>query len=470
MNAATIYVNQSNKYKGQGSKENPFKKIQNAIFAATAGVTIEIAEGVYSERLYISNSGKKDQWIHLKAKKNNRVILDGSELSFNKATDMIYIEDQHYIKISDIEIRNVKAEKYNSVVSALSINGQSSYIHIENLKIHNIEAKVSNSEEGDAHAIVVRGDKKESCQSITINQCEISKCKFGSSEAIAINGNVKDFIVSNNHIYDVDNIAIDFIGHEKTCSDPKLDYARDGICFGNKILRVSSFNNPSYEEEKSAGGIYVDGGANIIIERNIISDCDIGIEIASEHKGKVAKDIVIRNNVIKNSFQSGILLGGFDKNRGEVERCWIINNTLIDNDLSNWSMGEIGFQYYVSQCVLENNLFIKLKKSNSPLYISSTAKKHAPINLSINHNAYYDKFKNADWKITKVVTKFNQWQKMNHDHDGLLLNDIIKNDEYNYSLDLLKNAGKYSEMVGELDVKGKPRHNLEEVNIGALDF
>ncbi|MEH7314466.1 hypothetical protein V7115_26040, partial [Priestia megaterium] len=125
----------------------------------------------------------------------------------------------------------------------------------------------------------------------------------GFSEALTLNGNVKDFIVNANTIRNVDNIGIDVIGFEKVAPIEKYDRAREGLISENHIYNVSSYSNPAYKYEYSAGGIYVDGGKDVIIEHNVSSHNDLGIEIASEHYGKQTSNVqVIRNMIYENRF------------------------------------------------------------------------------------------------------------------------------------------------------------------------
>ncbi len=464
-----IFVDQKNQKRGNGTKENPFKKIQNALDMATPGVTILVTAGVYEESLVVHNSGLKGKWITLKAHKNNEVVLDGSKIKVNGSLDMIYMDNVNYFAISDIEIRNLKATEYKKVVSALSVNGSSHHIEISNLNIHHIEAMIAKKKKGDAHAIVVRGDSEFPIHQLSIKNCKIHHCKLGSSEALVLNGNVKDFVVANNVIHDIDNIAIDFIGYEETCDNQFLDYARDGLCVANTVKNISSKNNPAYHGEKSAGGIYVDGGANIIIERNRVEDCDIGIEIASEHKGKVASDIIIRNNVIKRSYQSGILLGGFNKNKGEVRGVYILNNTFSENDLSNWGMGELGFQHYVNDCTVENNLFIKGNDNSDSVYISLTSPKSVPKNLKLNNNAYYSLEAKGVWQFPKRIKAFSAWVAISREKKSINLSDTCHSIKEAFESKALINSGVNRVEVGELDNNGSKRQQGKGVDIGAVE-
>jgi len=46
-----------------------------------------------------------------------------------------------------------------------------------------------------------------------------------------------------------------------------MDQARNGVCTDNVVYNITSYGNPAYGKDRSADGLYVDGGKNIIIER-----------------------------------------------------------------------------------------------------------------------------------------------------------------------------------------------------------
>src|SRR5262249_15224334 len=160
----------------------------------------------------------------------------------------------------------------------------------------------------------------------------------------------------NNLVHDNTNIGIVAIGYEKTCcggkSDPLLDRARDGIIRGNTVWNCTSTANPAYRNTPGAGGIYVDGGTRILIERNISYGNDIGLEIASEHLGKASDFVVARNNLIYRNKVGGIFMGGYDIKRGRSENNTVRNNTLWQNDTLNDGNGEILFQHRVKNNVV----------------------------------------------------------------------------------------------------------------------
>jgi hypothetical protein len=131
---------------------------------------------------------------------------------------------------------------------------------------------------------------------VIVDGNEIRNCLLGSSESLVLNGNVTNFTVSHNTIHDNDNIGIDFIGFEGY-GPPGADQARNGTCVDNVVYNITSANNRAYGGDRAADGIYVDGGQSIVIERNKVDSCDIGIEVGAEHSGRTTSNIGVRNKI-----------------------------------------------------------------------------------------------------------------------------------------------------------------------------
>ena len=162
------------------------------------------------------------------------------------------------------------------------------------------------------------------------------------------------------------------------------DSARDGICSGNLVYNIDTLTNPAYGGGRSGDGIYVDGGTDITIERNIVHHCNIGIEIASEHKGKSSSYITVKNNFVYNNDIMGISLGGYDTERGSTEHCKIINNTCYKNDSAEEGNGELCLQYDTQNNEIMNNIFFA---NNQNLFVSNQYKTNT--GNQIDYNIYY---------------------------------------------------------------------------------
>lgn len=189
-------------------------------------------------------------------------------------------------------------------------------------------------------------------QGLTIESCEVYDCECGDSESVVLNGNVDGFTIRNNVIHDNNNIGIDMIGFEGTAKHPdedsdintfESDMVRNGICANNVVYNISTEGNQAYFEDGEydlcADGIYVDGGQDIEIYNNFVFNCDIGLEVATEHSPDDnelfhVSGIHVHDNVIAScTGWTGICFGGYDKDLGFTEECVFEHNTLVDNSV-----------------------------------------------------------------------------------------------------------------------------------------
>ena len=180
------------------------------------------------------------------------------------------------------------------------------------------------------------------------------------AKPLVLNGNVKTWRVENNMIHDVNNISIDVIGFEEVCLDcssadgsedytnaknrNNLNQARNGLIKGNIVFEMTSSENLAYAPDAySAACIYVDGGRDVVIEQNKVFDCDLGIELASEHPSKYTNNITLRNNFVFWNHIAGIGIGSSnlgDDPPGLAKNINIIHNTLFDNDILGHGNGK----------------------------------------------------------------------------------------------------------------------------------
>jgi len=385
--SATYYVSTSGSNSNSGlNTSDAWLTIQHAVNNVNAGDEIQVLAGVYNELVEFQNSGNSSQGnIVLKNYASDQPIIDGTGLDSSPGFEIgiIKIENQNYIEISGFELRNLITSNTSKFPSGIWILGDAHDININNNKIHDI---VHNADEG-AHGLAVYGTNSTGAiYNISITENEIYDCILANSESLVLNGNVKDFEVNYNIVHHNNNIGIDFIGHEGTCPDPLLDQARDGVCIGNLVYEIDSRNNPSYEGEASADGIYVDGGKNILIEQNEIHNANIGIELASERSGKTTSEISVRNNFVYNCHIVGIAIGGYDDMRGETRGCRIVNNTFYGNDTDDIGWGsELLMQYYCYDNLVKNNVFHAKNNGVLIAYWNNTGS-----NNDFDNNMYYN--------------------------------------------------------------------------------
>jgi hypothetical protein len=335
-----------------------WKTIQKAASVVTAGNIVCVRGGIYSEVVHINVSGSATGGsIVFQSYPGETAILDGGKLSVPSGwSAMIEIQNMSYIKVKGFEIRNYKTSAQDHIPIGILVAGHGDQIELTDNHIHDIEINFSGADGGNAHGIAVYGNDATPLTGITVSGNIVDHLKLGSSESVVINGNVDGFSITNNLIHDNNNIGIDAIGFEGTSPDPALDQARNGTITGNTVYNINSYGNPAYGNERSAACIYVDGGAQIIIDGNIAHHCNIGMELASEHAGKATSYITAKNNLIYSNTQAGIGIGGYDIHRGSTENCTIINNTLYANVTQGDWGAELFVQYDTRNNVIKNNI------------------------------------------------------------------------------------------------------------------
>ncbi|MBI3229091.1 MAG: right-handed parallel beta-helix repeat-containing protein [Burkholderiales bacterium] len=298
--AGTYYVATNGSDSNPGTLAQPWKTLQKAATSAGPGVTVQVRGGVYNERVNIKASGSATAgYFVLQNYPGETPVLDGSNLTAPASTTgLVTLTDTSYVKVMGFELRNYSTSKSSATPAGILIEGAGTYIEIRNNYVHHISTEVKSSA-GNAFGIAVYGSKAPaSINHLTLDGNHLTNLKTGSSESMVVNGNVENFVISHNRVHDNNNIGIDAIGYEGTSPNPSYDRARNGIISDNLVYNISSKGNPAYGNDMSADGIYVDGGSNITIERNTVHHVDIGIEAASEHKGKLTDYITIRNNLI----------------------------------------------------------------------------------------------------------------------------------------------------------------------------
>ncbi|MCF6271372.1 MAG: right-handed parallel beta-helix repeat-containing protein [Melioribacteraceae bacterium] len=473
------YVDPNGADSNPGTLTEPWHTIQKAANTLAPGDTVYVRGGVYNEKVTLNVSGStNDGYITFQNYENEIPILDGTGLTVPDVNNgMFLIVDQHHVIIRGFEIRNYRTSTPNIIPVGIHVRGVTHHIQLRNNHIHHIEtnAPVDGDLMGaDAHGIAVYGTSApDSINNILIEGNELHDLILGSSEGLVLNGNVSLFTVSNNIVYNCDNIGIDFIGFEDTAPNSDYDQARNGIVTNNTIYNISSFGNPAYGDSYSAGGIYVDGGKDIVIERNTISQADIGIEIASEHQGRATSFITVRNNFLFNNRMTGIAMGGYDTERGSTENCTIVNNTLYNNDTLEDGNGEILLQFDTRYNIIKNNIFYA---NNQSILIGDPFTEN--IGNVVDYNLYFSSagITYSEWEWKNIIYQgFATYKSATgNDYNSLFVTpEFVNLSEPNLHLLVASsaiNAGENLPQIGDYDIDGQTRVQGGIVDIGADEF
>lgn len=399
-----IYVATNGHDENVGTKSKPFRTLKKAALEASAGTTVLIRKGNYHEKLVVKHSGTKSKPITFKAYNKEKVVLSGKDLKdVEEDVALVVINNKNYVTISGLTIQDLSTDLAGETIMGIYVTGSSSHITLDNNHVQRIE---THADDGNGHGIAIYGTG--TMKDINIANNTLEDLKLGASESLVLNGNIDVFKVENNIVRRSDNIGIDLIGYEGISNDKKVDFVRNGIVKNNIVYEISSYGNPAYGDDYAAGGIYVDGGKNITIEKNTVYKSDIGIEATSEHAKKYADNIKIINNIIYENFYTGISIGGYDENRGGTINSTISQNILYRNDTKGLDGGQLLLQYDTKNNVIERNV---LTAGPSRIFISNyfTANQKNKLQKNVFHK---EKGETGIWIWKeKEYTSFPKFQK-----------------------------------------------------------
>ncbi|HWY77036.1 MAG TPA: choice-of-anchor Q domain-containing protein, partial [Verrucomicrobiae bacterium] len=476
---------------------SPWLTIQHAANSVKAGDTVYVRAGVYKEVVSIPSSGSASGgYITFSSYPGELATVDGTGLAIpNSQWGLVTIETQSYIIIHGFEIRNYSTSKAADVPIGIYIFGSGTNIQITNNHIHHI-ATTAKGCAANAFGMTVYGTQAPaSIDNLIVSGNEIDHTTTGCSETLSVDGNVENFTITNNLIHDDNNIAIGAIGYEGVsqpkgamCGTELCDRARNGEISLNTVYNITSNHNPAYgsgsnNHSYGADGIYIDGGTQITIERNLVHNTDIGIEMSSENPGgqapgvEKADHITARNNVVYQSNSVGITIGGYAKGKGGTDHCYIVNNTLYDNDTAKTGEGEFQIQWYATNNTFENNI-LYAGAQNVFLYSYTTSE---PSPAAMDYNLYYSTggAANGNWEWqAKNYTGYSTYLSKtgNDSHSPPFLNPEFISLRSPPNLDIQPaspavNAGTNlgASIVGTVDFAGNPRTQGGAINIGAFE-
>ncbi|WP_338876736.1 right-handed parallel beta-helix repeat-containing protein [Spirosoma sp. SC4-14] len=470
-----------------GTLAAPWKTIGRACQtgAVPAGSTVYIRAGTYIEKLIINVSGTVGTPITFRPYNSDQVLIDGNY----SAGVLLTIQNRSHITIDGLTFRNA----VGSNSDAIQITGNAQHITLQNCSIYNIAFDGSlttptNSSLHNAHGILVKGDDPNNpISNLLIQGNTLNQIMPGYSEGLTLVGNIAGFQILNNTITNVANIGLVVAGYyDWACPTCPLtattqNQTRQGIIAQN---RVSSCRGPL----AFAAGIYADGSKDLIIEGNLVTDCQRGIQINCENPkqivGASASNVTVRNNLIYRNSRAGLGLGShsYSTNYGKVANCSIVNNSLFDNYINRpeagaaiEDFGEITLSYS-ENCRVENNIF----HAGSRDRLLNSYDTPNSVNLTVNYNLWYTTSSNPFWVLfSAVYYGFNTFRSSTgQETNGVFGNPAYQSTTAPLNLSITSasaaiNSGNPSAttaLVGATDYAQTSRIRAGRVDAGAYEF
>jgi hypothetical protein len=448
-----------------------WKTIQKSFNTAVAGSTVMIKGGTYYEQLTVKVSGTAGSPVTFTNYNGEQVIIDGSK---NSGTTIVTITDKSNLVFSNLTVQNITKNNAIGVLVSANKTGGASNLTFHNMAFKNIKwtssASTTPNSNQNAQPFIAFGYGTAQANAITnlvIDSCEFTGNVTGYSESLSLDGNIDGFTITNNKVHDNSNIGIAAIGHYGTSSNSTLDQSRNGLISGNTCYN----NKAGYA---TSGGIYVDGGANIKIDRNITYQNGYGIEIGNEENG-TASNITVTNNIIYLNEVSGIAIGGYDSgNSGQVTNCIIRNNSFFKNNTNNDGSGEF-YMTKASNCTIGNNVFY----TNSQNTLFSLENISPQTGNVIDYNDWFTQGGNAsgitiNWRTTSYSSFSDYKTKTSQDAHSSFRDPLFNG--IGTTPDLHVKTGSPCLRTGnvswitdatEKDLDGKPRVVNGAVDMGA---
>ena len=256
-----------------------------ALSIASSGQTILLADGHYMMGRYVEITAD-NVTLRSASGRRERVIIDGAQ---SRHRELLGISACSGVTIADLTIQNIRCNgfKINSDTNVQKLT-------IYNCIIHNIWQRG------------IKGVKvpKENRPAVRPKDCRIQYCLFYNDRPKRLSDDPSD-IADGNYVAGID-----------------VMYATDWVISDNVFVGIQG------RTFEGRGAIFIwHDSQDCVIERNIIIDCDVGLQLGNPHRDSETTyhcvRCIARNNFITRAPEAGIVTV-------YTADCRILNNTIHD--------------------------------------------------------------------------------------------------------------------------------------------
>ncbi len=320
--AKTYYVSAKNgNDKNPGTDKKPLKTIQSGVNKLSAGDTLIVQEGTYSEQVVINRSGDSRNPIVIRAAQNQRPLIDGSGIRIKNTARLVSIVRCQYVTFSGFDVQDSRGRGIgidtcsHIVISDCQVqkcitNGifavDTDHLTIEQCRVHSCAQRfVSSSHYTESVALLLKR-----CSTATVQN---NQCYENSAEGIGA-FYTRASAIRKNTSYDNRHSQIKFSSVQDLVVDSNFCYHTGR----QQYLHLNGGRPPGIV--KSDRKNYPDSGVwhtrNIMVSNNIVAGCGAGFQCTQN--GGALTSINLVHNTFVNSTDTAIQIDSRQSHSGSV--------------------------------------------------------------------------------------------------------------------------------------------------------
>jgi hypothetical protein len=354
-----FYVAVTGSDSSAGTEAQPWRTIQKAMRSATPGSTVNVKAGTYRERLSVDVSGTSGNYVTFQPYGfsgapscggftgvpcgGDQVIIDLASFG-NPVTDgvaFLSISGRSHVRVRGFTFQNYTT--FGPMQRGVRVFNGANNVEIS----HNRFLNIKNTGTFSTNALLNFWVEGATTNNITVRGNEFGNIVTARGETLTIVA--RDVVVEKNWLHDTDHIGMN-IG--STSPNAVGVVVRD-----NLLEWVCKRRDGTWPNNKQCNSLYVNGGSNVVIERNTVRDSGYAYAVVTEPSYPDSRDIIIRNNIAVRTY-AGVMLGNW---YSSTDGSAIYNVKVLNNTLYGTSQGFVIRPFTSGTVTWKNNIVVSPK-------------------------------------------------------------------------------------------------------------